>query len=174
MASKDRPKIRALSVPFLGTCTLHDGRVFLAIPRDVGSILFKMFVRVAFLLGAATLKVASRFARAAAFLLHTWTLSPAISRRALLHCSIDLTILSCGPPTKIGWVGLLAISCWAQVQYFVTKDTEEFSQFTEPVACRGYTLPRDESLTEPKGWTRGNTKIGPVLEVTTCCLQGKY
>ena len=27
---------------------------------------------------------------------------------------------------------------------------------------------------DPKGWIRGNTKIGPVLEVTTCCLQGKY
>ena len=24
-----------------------------------------------------------------------------------------------------------------------------------------------------QGWVRGNTKIGPVLEVTTCCLQGK-
>ena len=62
-------------------------------------------------------------------------------------------------------------------QYFMTKDTEEFSQFTESVACREYTLPRDESLSEPKGWIRGNTKIGPVLEVTTsytCCLQGKY
>ena len=42
------------------------------------------------------------------------------------------------------------------------------------MACREYTLPRDESLTEPKGWIRGNTKIGPVLEVTTCCLQGKH
>ena len=41
------------------------------------------------------------------------------------------------------------------------------------MACREYTLPRDESLTEPKGWIRGNTKIGPVLEVTAC-LQGKY
>ena len=41
-------------------------------------------------------------------------------------------------------------------QYFMTKDTEEFSQFTEP------------------GWIRGNTKIGPVLEVTTSCLQGRY
>ena len=29
-------------------------------------------------------------------------------------------------------------------QYFMTKDTEEFSQFTEPLACREYTLPRDE------------------------------
>ena len=37
-----------------------------------------------------------------------------------------------------------------------------------------YTLPRDEDSSEPKGWIRGNTKIGPVLKVTTCCLQGKY
>ena len=29
-------------------------------------------------------------------------------------------------------------------QYFMTKDTEKFSQFTESVACREYTLPRDE------------------------------
>ena len=56
----------------------------------------------------------------------------------------------------------------------MTKDTGEFSQFTDSVACREYTLPRDESLTEPKGWIRVNGKIGPVLEVTTCCLQGKY
>ena len=56
----------------------------------------------------------------------------------------------------------------------MTKDTEEFSQFTDSVACREYTLPRVESLSEPKGWIRGNTKNGPVLEVTTCCLHGKY
>ena len=54
----------------------------------------------------------------------------------------------------------------------MTKDTEEFLQFTDSVACRKYTLSRDESLSEPKGWIRGHTKIGPVLEVTTCCLQG--
>ena len=42
------------------------------------------------------------------------------------------------------------------------------------MACREYTLPRDEETSEPKGWIRGNTKIGPVLEVTTCCLQGEY
>ena len=59
-------------------------------------------------------------------------------------------------------------------QYFMTKDTEEFSQFTGSVACREYTLPRDENSSEPKGCVRGNTKIGPVLEVTTCCQQGKY
>ena len=35
-------------------------------------------------------------------------------------------------------------------------------------------MPRDENSTDPKGWIRGNTKIGPVLEVTTSYLQGKY
>ena len=59
-------------------------------------------------------------------------------------------------------------------QYFMTKDIAEFSQFTDAVACREYTLPRDEETSEPKGWIRGNTKIRFVLEVTTCCLQGKY
>ena len=56
----------------------------------------------------------------------------------------------------------------------MTKDIEEFSQFTESVACREYTLPKYEDLSEPKGWIRGNTNVGPVLEVTTCCLHGKY
>ena len=37
-------------------------------------------------------------------------------------------------------------------QYFMTKDTEEFSQFTDSVACREYTLPRDEKSSDPKGW----------------------
>ena len=59
-------------------------------------------------------------------------------------------------------------------QYLMTKGTAEFSQFTDSVACREYTLPRDENSSEPKGWIRGNTKIGPVLEVTTSYLQGKY
>ena len=45
---------------------------------------------------------------------------------------------------------------------------------TDSVACREYTVRRDEDSSEPKGWIRGNTKIGPVLEVATCCLQGKY
>ena len=56
----------------------------------------------------------------------------------------------------------------------MTEDTEEFSQFTEPVTCREYTLPRGENSTDPKGWIRGNTTIGHVLEVTTSNLQGKY
>ena len=59
-------------------------------------------------------------------------------------------------------------------QYFMTKDTEEFSQFTDSVACREYTLPRGETSFESKGWIRGNTEIGPVLEVTTSYLKVKY
>ena len=58
-------------------------------------------------------------------------------------------------------------------QYFMTKDTAEFSQFTDAVACCEYTLPREEATSQPKGWIGGNTKIGPVLEVSTCCLHGK-
>ena len=30
-----------------------------------------------------------------------------------------------------------------------------------------------QDASEPKGWIRVNTKIGPVLEVATCCLHGK-
>ena len=37
-----------------------------------------------------------------------------------------------------------------------------------------YTLSRNESLSDPKEWIRGNTMIGPVLEVTICWLQGKF
>ena len=59
-------------------------------------------------------------------------------------------------------------------QYFMTKHTDEFLQFAAPVTCREYTLPRDEKSSDPKGWIRGNIKIGPVLEVTTSYLQGKY
>ena len=58
-------------------------------------------------------------------------------------------------------------------QYFMTKHTDEFLQFAEPGTCREYTSPRDEKSTDPKGWILGNTKIGPVLEVTTSYLHGK-
>ena len=59
-------------------------------------------------------------------------------------------------------------------QYFMTKHIDEFSQFTEPVTRREYTLPRDEKSTDPEGWIQGNTKIGPVLKVTTSYLQSKH
>ena len=58
-------------------------------------------------------------------------------------------------------------------QYIMTKDTAEFSQF-HAVACREYTLPREEEASQPRGWIQGNTKIGPVLEVTTSCLHCKH
>ena len=51
-------------------------------------------------------------------------------------------------------------------QYFMTKDTSDFRQFRS-VACREYTLPRDDPASQAKGWIQGNMRIGPVLEVTT-------
>ena len=33
----------------------------------------------------------------------------------------------------------------------MTKDTAEFSQFTESVTCREYTLTREEEASQPKG-----------------------
>ena len=56
-------------------------------------------------------------------------------------------------------------------QYFMTKDTEE--QFFAR-ACREYTLPRSEESSQSKGWIQGNTRIGPVLEITTSFLYGKH
>ena len=46
-------------------------------------------------------------------------------------------------------------------QYFMMKDTAEFSQFTDSVACGEYTFPRDEKLSEPQGWIRGTPKLDP-------------
>ena len=58
-------------------------------------------------------------------------------------------------------------------QYFMTKDTGDFRQF-RAVACREYTLPRDDESSQPRGWIQGNTRIGPVLEVTTSYLWCKH
>ena len=58
-------------------------------------------------------------------------------------------------------------------QYFTTKDTGDLTQY-HTVACREYTLPREDGASQPKGWIHGNTKIGPVLEVSTSYLNGKY
>ena len=47
-------------------------------------------------------------------------------------------------------------------QYFMTEDTEEFSQFTDSVACREYTLPRDESLyLSRKVGSEGTPRLDP-------------
>ena len=58
-------------------------------------------------------------------------------------------------------------------QYYMTKDTGDLRKF-RAVACRECTLPRDDELSQPIGWIQGNTRIGPVLEVTTSYLWGKY
>ena len=58
-------------------------------------------------------------------------------------------------------------------QYFMTKDTGDFTQF-RAVTYREYTLPRDDGSSQPRGWIQGNSRIGPVLEVTTSYLYGKY
>ena len=58
-------------------------------------------------------------------------------------------------------------------QYFITKDTGDFRQFRS-VACREYTLLRDDPASQPKGWIQGNMRIGLVLEVTTSVQYYKY
>ena len=57
-------------------------------------------------------------------------------------------------------------------QYFVTRNASEF--LLRSVACREYTLPRDDPASEAKGWIQGNTRIGPVLEVTTSFQHFKF
>ena len=58
-------------------------------------------------------------------------------------------------------------------QYFMTKDTGDFRQ-CRSVACREYTLLRDDPVSQPKGWIQGNMRVGPVLEVTTSFQHFKY
>ena len=58
-------------------------------------------------------------------------------------------------------------------QYFVTKDIGSLTQFRS-VACREYTLPRDDQASQPKEWIQGNMRIGLVLEVTTSLQHFKY
>ena len=58
-------------------------------------------------------------------------------------------------------------------QFFMTKDTGDLTQF-HAVACREYTLPWDDETSQPRRWIQRKTKIGPVLEVATCCLHGKH
>ena len=53
---------------------------------------------------------------------------------------------------EAGFVDVVAVG-----QYFMTKDTGDFKQF-HTVACREYTLPREDGLSQPRGWIKGNTK----------------
>ena len=58
-------------------------------------------------------------------------------------------------------------------QYFVTRDAGDFRKL-QTVACREYTLPRDDQASQPKGWIQGNMRIGLALEVTTSFQHFKY
>ena len=62
---------------------------------------------------------------------------------------------------KIVWLSFVLMQDFLTAvdvgQYFMTKDTAEFSQLTESVACREYILPRDEKSSEPKGSILENT-----------------
>ena len=58
-------------------------------------------------------------------------------------------------------------------QHLVTKDTGNLRQFRS-VACREYTLPRDDPASQAKGWIQGNMRIGVVLEVATSYMYGKH
>ena len=64
--------------------------------------------------------------------------------------------------TDAGFVKTVAFG-----QYFMTEDAEDFLEFDGHVACREYTSLRDDESSTPKGWIRGDTKIGPVLEMVT-------
>ena len=58
-------------------------------------------------------------------------------------------------------------------QYFVTRNASEF--LLRSVACREYTLPRDDPrLLRRKDGIQGNTRIGPILEVTTTFQHFKF
>ena len=56
-------------------------------------------------------------------------------------------------------------------QYYLTRNA---SEFVFSIACREYTHPRDDPASKPKGWIKGNTRIGPILEVTTSFQHFKF
>ena len=56
--------------------------------------------------------------------------------------------------------------------YFTRLDDTELERLKG--SCREYTLPRSHQSSQVKGWNRGNTKIGSVLDVRVGCHQGRY
>ena len=68
---------------------------------------------------------------------------------------------------KAGFMSVVEVG-----QYFVTRNASEF--LLRSVACREYTLPRDDPASEAKGWIQGNTRIGSILEVTTSFQHFKF
>ena len=76
-------------------------------------------------------------------------------------------------------IGQTVLQCWYH------EDCGDGTVFHDPRRCgtgkiggrgssREYTFPRDDPLSEVKGCIRGNTKIGPALEVVDTHHQGRY
>ena len=61
-------------------------------------------------------------------------------------------------------------------QYFMTKHTDEFKQFAEPVTCREYTLPWDDKSTDPKVGFKGTPKLDPLWksQPVTCKVNTEW
>ena len=57
-------------------------------------------------------------------------------------------------------------------QFFITLDEEGPDEVKN--LCREYTSPRNKEASRVRGWILGNTKIGPVLDVKVCFLQGRH
>ena len=60
----------------------------------------------------------------------------------------------------------------AKGQYFTTLDDVELDKLGG--SCREYTVLRDHTASKVKGWIRGNTRIGPALELADSYHQGRY
>ena len=57
-------------------------------------------------------------------------------------------------------------------QFFMWLDDDQLDRLN--ASCREYILLRCDQSSQAKGWIRGNTKIGPVLDVTVWYHQGRY
>ena len=97
------------------------------------------------------------------------------SHHQILWQQYDERIKSFSPESKVsrlcmeaGFMRVVEVG-----QYFMTKDTGDFTQFRS-VACREYTLHRDDPASQAKRWIQGNMRIGLVLEVTTGFQHFKY
>ena len=52
-------------------------------------------------------------------------------------------------------------------QFFITIPDVQMAGYSSTSSCREYTHPRSDNRSQPKGFVRGNTKIGPELEIKT-------
>ena len=70
----------------------------------------------------------------------------------------------------------LGRSCWEHEDQRCGKRTSYIPciQCFRKRSCREYTLLRSGESSHVKGWIRGNTKIGQVLDVIVCYQQGRH